>query len=111
MEHTQIFKELAQDLYNNSDKTHSYEYVVLQLLKTRYALLLPEEMDSTVIAYILDCRYERVNDILKKLLGYTPTSGSKVTKSLLRKLAHVIQLKENIPVQEHSPDIEYGTKI
>lgn len=111
MEHIQIFKELAQDLYEHSDKTHSYEYVVLQLLKTRYVLLLPEEMDSTTIAYILDCRYERVNDILKKLLGYTATSGSKITKSLLRKLAHAQKLKEGIPVQEHSPDIEYGVKV
>lgn len=89
MTNLQIFKELCQDLHASSDKP--YHVVVLSVLQTRYASLLPEEMEISDIAYVMNMPYKTVSNILTKLVG---NPSSRAGKSLMRVLAQRMNLKD-----------------
>ena len=91
MTNIQVFKELCQDLHQASQPKVSYTTVVLKVLQTRYAKLLPEEMELPDIAYVLDIPYKTVSNISNKVLGISTSPNSK---SLLRVLANRMHLKD-----------------
>ena len=91
MTNIQVFKELCQDLHQASEPKVPYTTVVLKVLQTRYARLLPEEMELPDIAYVLDIPYKTVSNITNRVLGTTTSTSSK---SLLRVLAQRMCLKD-----------------
>lgn len=106
-----VFKDICTNLYNDPNNTHSYEQVVLLVMQTKYNKLLPEEMTNMEIANILNVSYKQVNFILKRLLGYNKTAINSAPKALLKKMAYMTNLKDSQHIEQHEPEMEYGTKI
>lgn len=102
-EDIKLFKQICLDLHAASSGV-SYDTVVLKVLQTKYRLLLPEEMETSEIAYVLNVSYKQINNILLVLLGARPNHP----KSRLNRLAYYIKLKDSLPDGPILPsDIEH----